>query len=250
MFVQDNWLQSFKCITCINHNFLCTLLLVILGWTHLWNLEQLDDLCLFWMRKRILHHFSLSSVSSPSHAETAHQRGLMIDLIHSFKAWYGFYFAAVAKFFLILLQKWQILNWCIVSFSLFLRYFLISECLSVVLWSTVTPFVLKNLSPYINPTFSTLLELLASVTWVMVIAAVLLIIWSMKVYVKNLALCLGLSHLPCLLRRPKPCSFNWFNIELFSLQYPSWATPAKYCLWNWWNMVFPIHCNPTRPKKS
>ena len=122
-------------------------------------------LCLFLMWKRILHHFSLSSVWSSSHAETAHQRGFMIDLIHSFKAWYGFYFAAVAKLFLILLQKWQILNWCIVSFSLFVRCFLISECLSVVIWSTVTPFVLKNLSPSINPTFSKLLEVLSLGLW-------------------------------------------------------------------------------------
>ena len=46
----------------------------------------------------------------------------------------------------------------------------------------------------------------------------------MKVYVKYLALCLGLSQLPPPLRRPKPCSFNWFNRELFSLQYFSWTT--------------------------
>ena len=93
-----------------DHNSLHAMLLVILGWTHLWNLEQLDQLCLFWMWKKRLHHFSLSSVSSPSHDEIAHQRWLMIDLIYPFKAWHGFFFAAAAKFFLKLLQKCQISN--------------------------------------------------------------------------------------------------------------------------------------------
>ena len=120
----------------------------------------------------------------------------------------------------IFLEKCQILNWCIVSFS-FSLCFLICECLSVVIWSTVTPFFLKNLSHLINPTFSILLEFLASVTWVMVIAAILLVIWSMKEYVKYLTLCLGLSHLLSPLRWHEPCSFKWFNIELFSLQYLS-----------------------------
>ena len=204
-----------------NHNFLYTLLLVILGWTHWWNLEQID-LCLFCMWKRILHHFSFSSVSSPSHVETAHQRWLMIDLIHPLKAWHDFFFAAAAKFFLILLQKCQISNWCIVSFPFSLLCFLSFECLlSVVIWSTVTPFVLKNLSPFMNPTFSILLEFCPLSLWVMVIAAILLVIWSMKEYVKYLTLCLGLSHLLSPLRWHEPCSFKWFNIELFSLQYLS-----------------------------
>ena len=102
-----------------NHKFLRALILVILGWTHLWNLEQLNHLCLFWMWKRILHYFSLSSVSSPFHVETAHQIWLIIDLIHPFKVWHGFFFAAAAKFFLMLSQKWQISNWCIEYFSHF-----------------------------------------------------------------------------------------------------------------------------------
>ena len=39
----------------------------------------------------------------------------------------------------------------------------------------------SNLNPFINPTFSILLEFSTSVIWVMVIAAILLVIWSMKV---------------------------------------------------------------------
>ena len=41
----------------------------------------------------------------------------------------------------------------------------------------------------------------------------------MKEYVKYLALCPGLLQLPSPLRRHEPCSFNWFNIELFSLHH-------------------------------
>ena len=190
-----------------NHNFLRALLLVILGWTQLWNLEHLGHLCLFWIWKRILQHFSISNVLSPLHVETAHQRWWMIDLTHSFKASHGFFFAAATTFFLILLQKCQISNWCIVSFPFSIMCFLI--------WSTVTPFVLKNLSPFM------MLELLDFLTWVMVIAAILLVIWSMKEHDKYLTLRPGLSQLPSLLRRHEPCSFNWFNIELFSLQYLS-----------------------------
>ena len=217
-----------------NLNFLRALLLVIFGWVHLWNLEQLDHLCFFWMWKRILHHFSLSSVSSPSHVETASQRWLMIDLIHQFNSntRNDLFFAADTKFFLMLLQKYKKSIWCIVSFLFSLVCFLICECLSVVLWSTVTPFVLKNLSPFINLIFYILLELLASVSCVMVIASILLVIWTMKQYVKYLALRPGLWNLPFPPRRHEPSSFNWFNIELLSLQYLSWTTPAKYRLWN------------------
>ena len=204
-----------------NHNFLYALLLVILGWTHWWNLEQID-LCLFCMWKRILHHFSFSSVSSPSHVETAHQRWLMIDLIHSFKAWHGFFFAAAAKFFLILLQKCEISNWCIVSFSFSLMRFLICECLSVVTWSTVTSFVLKNLSPFINPKFSILLEFLASVTWVMVIAAILLEFdpWKSMLSIWNYdrdchTLCLCLDNMNIVLSIG--LILNWFLYNIFLL---------------------------------
>ena len=160
------------------------------------------------MWKRTLNHFSLSSVSSLSHVETAHQRWLMIVLIHPFKAWNGFLFAANAKFFVIIFQQCRISNWCIVSFSFSLRCFLFCEYLPIVIWSALAPFILKNLSPYIQFTFSTLLKFLAFFTWVMVKAAVLLAIRSMKDYVKYLSLCLGLSPLPSLLRQIEPCSFN------------------------------------------
>ena len=177
------------------------------------------------MWKRILYHFSPSSVSSPLHVETAHQRSLMTDLIHTFKAWHGFFFAAAAKFFLILLQKCQISNWCIVSFSFSLMCFLICECQFVVIWSTVTSFVLKNLSPLINPTFSVLLEFFGF--------RHLGYVHSSNFISNSIHEKVSLSPLQSLLRQHEPCSFNWLNIELFSLQHLSWTTPANYCLWNW-----------------
>ena len=91
------------------------------------------------MWKRILYHFSLSCVSSPTHVEIAHQRWLMIDLIHPFKAWHDFFFAAAVKFFLILLQKCQIWNWCLIFPHVFSGLWM-----SVVIWSTVTPFLKKK----------------------------------------------------------------------------------------------------------
>ena len=115
-----------------NLNFLRAVLLVVLGWAHLWNLEQLDHLYFFWMWKRMLHHFSHSSVSSPPHVEAAQQRWLMIDLIHQLKAWNDFFFAASTKFFLMLLRKCQKWIWCVVSFLFSLVCFLICECLPVV----------------------------------------------------------------------------------------------------------------------